>query len=255
MAPTTLLCKQCNFENEPERVYCHNCGAKLDRSLLPPEASKREDPILIQERVRKIVKPRKINSLKQVKNLAISVLVAAVLAAIYTLAMPPDGVPTLSSEAVMSAPMITDDLEDQIQQPGPHRLTYTDDQVNAFLQSSLRSKEKNDKSVAMKFERAYVHFDEGVCHITFVRSIFGFPLYMTTARQVSIANGKLTSQSVGGSFGRLSIPAKAMPYLEAPFSALWAALESDRKLVSQLQSIGFHKGSTDLITKAVPGGP
>ena len=58
MATTTLVCKQCNFENEPERVYCHNCGAKLDRSLLPPEATKREDPVIVQERVRKLVRPR-----------------------------------------------------------------------------------------------------------------------------------------------------------------------------------------------------
>ena len=28
-----LTCGQCGYENEPERVYCHNCGTKLDRSV------------------------------------------------------------------------------------------------------------------------------------------------------------------------------------------------------------------------------
>ena len=30
-----LTCAECKYENEVERVYCHNCGEKLDRSLLP----------------------------------------------------------------------------------------------------------------------------------------------------------------------------------------------------------------------------
>ena len=29
---TKLVCPDCRHENEPERIYCHNCGARLDRS-------------------------------------------------------------------------------------------------------------------------------------------------------------------------------------------------------------------------------
>ena len=38
--PVNLTCEQCGHENEAERVYCHNCGGKLDRSLLPKEDPK-----------------------------------------------------------------------------------------------------------------------------------------------------------------------------------------------------------------------
>ena len=30
----TLVCPDCQHENEPQRIYCHSCGARLDRSKL-----------------------------------------------------------------------------------------------------------------------------------------------------------------------------------------------------------------------------
>lgn len=251
MATTTLLCKQCNFENEPERVYCHNCGAKLDRSLLPPEATRREDPVVVQERVRKLIKPRGVSPWQRIKNLVTSLAIGAALAAIIVMAKAPDGVPDLSPQAVMDAPTITDDMEAAQQMPGAHALRYTDDQVNAFLQSSIKGKDSN---ATVKFERAYVHFEEGLCRITTQESIFGLSLYATTERSASIQNGAIVSQSAGGSFGRLAISGKIMPYLENAFSPLSKVLEHDRKIISQMQSITFHKGSVEMITKAAPAG-
>lgn len=249
MSTATLICKQCNFENEPERVYCHNCGAKLDRSLLPPEATKREDPVVVQERVRKLIKPGGVSPWKRIKNFLASVIVGALLAAIFVISRAPDGAPNLSQETVMDAPPITDDMEGQQQIAGAHLLRYTDDQVNAFLQSSLRSK---DKDSTVKFERAYVHFDEGVCRITTQESIFGLSLYATTERTVSVQNGSIVSHSLGGAFGRLPISAKIMTSLEAAFAPLWKVLDHDRKLVSQMRSITFHRGSVEMVTNATP---
>ena len=249
MAPTTLLCKQCNFENEPERVYCHNCGAKLDRSLLPAEATKREDPVIVQERVRKMIRPRGLSMWQRGKNLFTSLIVGGVLAMIIVIAKPPEGAPNLSQEAVLEAPTITDDMEALQQVPGAHAMRYTDDQVNAFLQSSIRGK---DKDATVKFERAYVHFDEGVCRITTAESVFGLSLYATTERSVSIQNGTLVTRSLGGSFGRLAVPGMILPALEKAFSPLWKVLERDRKLVSQMQSITFHKGVVEMVTKPAP---
>ena len=252
MSTTTLLCKQCNFENEAERVYCHNCGAKLDRSLLPPEATRREDPVVVQDRVRKMIKPRGVPLWHRLKNFAASVIIGAVLAAIIVIAKAPGGAPTLSKEAVMDAPTITDDLEATEQQSGPRALRYTEDQVNAFLQSSVRNK---DSDATVKFVRAYVHFREGVCEITTEESIFGLSLFATTIRKVSLQNGAVVSAPLGGSFGRLHLPGKLMPYLENTFAPLWKVLDHDRTLVSKLQSIAFHQGSVEMITTAKPVAP
>ena len=150
---------------------------------------------------------------------------------------------------VLDAPTITDDMEAAQQQPGAHSMRYTDEQVDAFLQAALKGK---DADSTVKFERAFVHFEEGVCRITSQESIFGLSLYATTERTVSIQNGAIVSDTLGGSFGRMPIPGKVMAHLENNFAPLWKVLEHDRKLVSQMQAITFHKGSVEMITKATP---
>ena len=164
------------------------------------------------------------------------------------MAKAPEGAPNLTPEEVMNAPTITDDMEAE-QQGGVHAMKYTEAQVNAFLQSAIKGK---DKDATIRFERAYVHFEEGFCRITTQESIFGLSLYATTMRAVSVQNGAIVSRSLGGSFGRLSISSAIMPYLENAFAPLWTVLDHDRKLVSQMQSITFHKGLVEMVTQAKP---
>lgn len=253
MTPTMLVCKQCNFENEPERVYCHNCGAKLDRSLLPPEATKREDPVIVQERVRKMVSPRRGMGLRGIKHLVFSLSLAALFALLAVMARTPEGVPVVNPDAVLDAPPITDDMEAQQQVPGAHRMAYTENQANAFLGFCVRGKEGAVSNFALKFERVFVHFEEGSCAITTEHSLFGYPLYATTIHSIGIQNGSLVSENLGGGFGRLAVPAKAMKYLDIIFSPVWNLLDHDQRLLSQMQAVNFHKESVEMITRPTPG--
>lgn len=249
MATTTLVCKQCNFENESERVYCHNCGAKLDRSLLPPEATRREDPVVVQERVRKMVSPRRGMGLRGVKNFLLSVLVSAALAALIVMARMPDGTPALNREAAMEAPTITDDMEAQQTLPTPHRLTYTEDQVNAFLLASIKGKKDSASAYGATFERMFVHFNEGRVVITAQYSLFGYPVYATTVHSLMIRNGALVSDPLGGAIGRLRLSARLMKGAEVIFAPVWKVLDHDRKLLSQMQLVACHKGSVEMVTR------
>ncbi len=252
MATTTLVCKQCNFENEPERVYCHNCGTKLDRSLLPPEATKRTDPVVLQERVRKMVSPRRGTGWRWIKNLFFSLPIAAVVGLLVAMLRPPNDIPPeVGKDAAMEAPTITDDMDTVVAQPAASRFGYTEDQVNAFLQSTIHGKPNSSSGVApLKFERAYVHFDEGFVRITYVQSVFNLPIYATTTDSVAIQNGQLVAQPVAGSFGRVKIPAKIMPYIGGMFAPLWKVLDRDKNLVAKMDSITFHKGRVEMVSRA-----
>jgi hypothetical protein len=249
MAAATLLCKQCNFENEPERVYCHNCGAKLDRALLPPEATKREDPQAVQARVRSVVRPSRLMLLPILSNLLLSLLVAAIAAAVFLMFQPPDGRPNFSPDVVMMAPPISDNLEDLLQSPSPRRLDYTEDQVNAFLQGSLRAKEGSAYGLSVRYERSFVHFGEGYCRATLQEGILGYSFYVSSTDGVEIKNGQVVTHPIGGSIGRLPLPAKIMPQVEKAFAPIWAALDAYKKLVARLGSITFHPGSVEVVGK------
>ncbi len=250
MATTTILCKQCNFENEPERVYCHNCGAKLDRSLLAADAMKRDDPVVVQNRVRKMMSPKRGRGKRNVKNVVFSLLSAVLIAALVLLLSPPREIPNLSQDAVMNAPGIRDDLENVAAQGAARRLAYTEDQVNAFLQYSVRATEVKYFGVPFKFERAFVHFEEGSCRVTLQQSILGYPLYVSDAFAVSVANGKLTPRNLGGTFGRLGLPARAFDLIHpVVYGSLWKRLEPEQKLLARMQALTFHKNAVEIISK------
>ena len=77
----TLPCEQCGYANEPERVYCHNCGAKLDRSLLPKTTEKPpERPEKARKRIEKMTNPKSGGVGREIKALFKVAFFSALLA-------------------------------------------------------------------------------------------------------------------------------------------------------------------------------
>ena len=85
---TKIACSECRHENEPERIYCHNCGARLDRTVAIRQKAA-EDPQETHRRLQKMLGPP-----NQVRRnfFAVSklVLAAAIVAALVQIALPPD---------------------------------------------------------------------------------------------------------------------------------------------------------------------
>jgi hypothetical protein len=94
----TLTCGPCGYANEPERVYCHNCGTKLDRSLLPKEDGRKQESVeKTRRRVRKMTNPGQDSPVvREVKAFFKTIIWAAVVAALILFALPPDGIPEKS---------------------------------------------------------------------------------------------------------------------------------------------------------------
>src|SRR6266568_2439636 len=90
-----LTCGACGFANEPERVYCHNCGAKLDRSLLPvvEEDKKEESADAARKRIKRMTNPAGYSFGQLLKSLIFVLFWAVLAAAIILIARQPDGVP------------------------------------------------------------------------------------------------------------------------------------------------------------------
>src|SRR5205807_2852671 len=54
-----LICPECRRENEPERIYCHDCGARLDRTALAKIAPKGENAKETHRRLRTMLDPQR----------------------------------------------------------------------------------------------------------------------------------------------------------------------------------------------------
>ena len=243
----TLICPECRRENEPERIYCHDCGARLDRTALAKAVPKGEDVKETQRRLRTMLDPQRAKMRHLFFKTSKVILGAFVLAAVIQMILPPDVPPRAKTGDF--PPQINLDLENAALNHSTTPLQYTETQVNAYLGSALKSKQAA-LSKWLQFERAIVKFDETVCSVTAERSYFGLSVFTTTSSKVTIQNGTLTATNNGGRIGRLPVHPLVMKYADPLFADLWTALERERKSVAKMSAIEFHPQAVVLTPKS-----
>lgn len=244
-----LTCDACGFSNEPERVYCHNCGAKLDRSLLPvvEQDKKQESAEAARRRIRKMTNPSTYSVGRFLKSLLTVLFWAALVAAIFLMSQKPDGVPEDKNE--LSTRLVQSDLMEAIQSPVSRSISFTEADVNATLKQSLKRAPGGSSIPGVEFQRAYAVLTPNIVHIGAQQSLMGYPVYSGVDYRLTVVDGKFTPIMVGGNFGRLPVHLKAMQYLDFAFQKLWAALKREHDQLEKMQSVQVNQGSITFVTK------
>jgi hypothetical protein len=235
---TKLVCGECRHENEAERIYCHNCGERLDRSAAAAQKPM-VDPTETHRRLQKMLEPpsRVRHNFFAVSKL---VLAAVAAAALVEMALPPE----LPAPTKIVSPQIDLDLENAHLRPSP--LEYSQDQINAYLAYRLISKKAALTYPFLTFVRATASFREGACTIGVERSLFGYSIFSRTSHRVETNAGKIAATNVGGWIGRLPIHPVIMQFGDIIFADLWSALDRERKLVGKMGAVNFHDGSVTI---------
>jgi hypothetical protein len=241
-----LVCPECQRQNEPERIYCHDCGARLDRSALAKVAPKGEDPKQTQRRLKQLLDPGRLKLRLMFFKISKLILGACALAVLIEMLLPPIDLPERLKDVELQ--QINLDLENATTSHGTLPLQYTETQVNAYLVNVTRSKQAA-LSKLLQFERALVNFDEGVCRITAERSLLGFSVFHAISYNVTLQNGTLTASNNGGSIGRMPIHPMIMKFGDILFTDLWTALDREKKSVSKMGAIEFHPKTVILTPK------
>jgi len=235
---TKIVCGECRHENEAERIYCHNCGERLDRSAAAAQKPI-VDPTETHRRLQKMLGPpsRVRHNFFAVSKL---VLAAVAAAALVEMALPPE----LPAPTKIVSPQIDLDLENAHLRPSP--LEYSQDQINAYLTYRLISKKKALTYPFLTFVRATASFREGACTIGVERSLFGYSIFSRTSHRVDTSAGKIAATNVGGWIGRLPIHPAIMQFGDIIFADLWSVLERERKLIGKMGAVNFHDGSVTI---------
>lgn len=244
-----LVCPECQRQNEPERIYCHDCGARLDRSALAKVAPKGEDPKETHRRLHKLFDPGRVKMRLLFFKISKIILGAASLAVLIEMFLPPRELPERVKNIELQ--QINLDLENAITNHSAAPLQYTDGQVNDYLVNVVKNK-RAALSKFLEFERAFVKFDEGVCRITAERSLLGFSVYHAISYKVALRNGTVTTSTDGGNIGRMPIHPMIMKYGDILFADLWAVLDRDKRTVSKMAAIELHPKTVILRAKS-PG--
>jgi hypothetical protein len=237
---TKLVCLECRYENELERIYCHGCGARLSN---PAAATvKSEEAKLIEQRdhLRRILDNRGFKVRQWANNLTKLLFGSCIAAALIQMFLPPN-LPAAGGKDLMLGPQIGLELERALFQRNGTQLTYREEQVNSYLATVLKRKKAAlmDKPM-LEFQRGIAQFSEGSFRMTLERSFFGLPVYTSGFYCASMQDGKVFATNVGGAIGRLPIHPQLMQYAGFLINDVWAAMEQDRKEVDKLAAIEFH---------------
>jgi hypothetical protein len=235
---TMLACPECRRENEPERIYCHDCGARLDRSSLAKAVSKEEAPEVTHRRVKALFDARGAKLRSRFFKGSKFILAALALAGVVQMIRPPD-VPEVPKAEMLSR-QISLELENAASSATTAPMRFTEQEVNSFLGYSLKSK-KVALSKWLNFERAIVALQEGYANITVERSLLGFSMFTSASYAIAQQNGNVIATSRGGMLGRLPVHPMLMKYAgRVLFGDLLGVLDRDRKSLAKLGSIELH---------------
>lgn len=241
--PTPILtCGQCGYENEPERVYCHNCGTKLDRSVLPKEKTTQEENLAAtKKRIKKMTNPgRGWDDVKQGFN---TIFLAAVVAAVFLLVMPPERLPSKEKEA--NAQLISVPIDYALENPAPSTLQFTEADISGHMRSRVKGVEVVP---GLDFKRAYAVLNDGKIVLGVHQELFGLPIYTTVEYEAGIKDDAFYAKKVGQSFNRLGIDPR-IPLMDSMFASVWAKLKRERQVLDRAHSITFTKDAVTIILK------
>lgn len=237
-----LICAQCGYENEPERVYCHNCGTKLDRSVLPRDTVTQQETLAdTRRRIRRMTNPGKLGA--WLKGLLKVWVWAAILAAVICIAKRPADVPTREQE--ITARIISGDVDAAVDAKQSVTLKAT----SIDLSQHVRSRVKKVAIVPLsKFKRAFVTLDEGKVRLGVEEDLFGYPIFSTIEYQAAVVDGKFAAEKTGMYIGRLGIPPQ-VNFLDGLFSKFATSLKQEQKVLDKAKSITLTKDQAIVVTK------
>lgn len=244
--PPTLQCKECDYQNEPERVYCHNCGAKLDRSVLPKEEQiRRESPDRARKRIMKMTNPAGSRLRRELGTLVKTIIFAVLVAMLVQAMRAPANLPDAKSAAAPR--LLASELGNLAESPAPLRASFTEEEINAYLRSKTIAK---GSLPGVEFKRAYLDLEPGTARLGVEKTIYGYPIYLGTLYRVEATNGVLISINIGGNVGRLPIHRALMERLSPMlFGSFAEAMQRDLGLLQKMQSLLIRKDQVDFVSK------
>src|SRR2546423_9799014 len=127
----TLICPECRRENEAERIYCHDCGARLDRTALAKIAPKGEGAKETQRRLKSMLDPQRAKMRHLFFKTSKVILGALVTAAIIQMVLPPD-VPARAKTGDFP-PQINLDFGNAAPNHSTAPMQYTEANANPYL--------------------------------------------------------------------------------------------------------------------------
>lgn len=251
-----ISCQQCGHNNDYTRVFCQECGARLERPAnAPPSPSA---PPLAAGPQRHLAKPRSpgLSIGKLLSSLIRIVVFAALLAVVIQVLRAPVNIPAAGEPAGPQADVLKRLVESASQSSVPISIGASQDAVNGLLASSVKITSVESSSVLKaEFQRIFIVFIPGTLEVGMEQKLFGHSIYIMLDLVPEKSGGTWGARATGAQIGRLPIHPLLAPFIQRLFSPLAGALQPEIARLSNLDSIEIRQGSAILKWGTRPPAP
>jgi hypothetical protein len=244
-----ITCSECQHQNEPERVYCHNCGQKLDRSLLPQASqavAAANEADQNRKRVQKMMSLNRGKMSREIKT-AVKILVfAALLAAVVQFFRKPEDVTAAKTDTIPDR-SLGEAWPLLVEHPGANTIQFTEHEVNYYLARAVKS--KGGLIPGTKFVRTYVKLYPGALKVAVERDMWGLKMYSSMTFAPVAKDGKVNFEVIGVHFGRLGIHPILKSIGALSLGAVKEAFDKELKGTARLADVQVGQGTITFTTK------
>lgn len=241
MAQITIPCTKCDYNNEPQRIYCHNCGEKLDRSKVIELQEQAAQKIATQQPKAQPAKPVKpvlqakeaeAHGGKWIKSLFRTAVYAALAAALILAALPPAATPPAPASTPQKPETARLTVESVLMGSQGSSATLSPEAVNDFLY--VYGKVTTHPNALIQPKRTFALLDNGSIQVNLENSIKGVPFYVGATFRVANETSPVEVALHKINIGRLNLPPVAMPLIRNFITPLLDGLEREHQLIRKL---------------------
>jgi hypothetical protein len=242
-----LTCEKCGYDNELGRIFCHQCGSKLDLSRI--KAPGQGGPSLRKKKARK-----KLNPVRLAVELAV---IAAVLAGIWLLLGVPALPPTeYTAQDYVSAERKVQHLGEIVRQNRPDSVMLSEREINAYL-GNLQLQHADSRGLRIEVSGFRARIDNGTITIIFsgdlrIGQSFKKPVSVTYTGVPTVSDGKFVLKPAGGAVGRMPIHpiiVENTRFIQRYYVRVFEDMTKEKDILNKMTSIAVRDRTVQLSYK------
>lgn len=233
-----LRCASCGYDNDPTRVYCHNCGVRLERGGQPVTPT---TGFTHPTDVAKMKKPRQSRDWGKFFGFLLRVLLLAGLVGAVVLALlPPLDLPAPIEPDEVLAGRLSALVAASAEAEGTRAFGIPASDVNKWLVTSVVLKEQPDSLIKLQPQRLYAVPGNGDLRVGLEAKLPVGPSLYFEGFFAPVPDGNGSSfKTRRFSIGRLPLPSVAGLLVQRQFHGLAAGLADPIAQLSSASHIGI----------------
>ena len=243
-----LTCQKCGYDNELGRIFCHQCGTKLDLSQIKPPGQGGK-----KLRRRGAMSVGKVLSLTF--RLGVLILLVGVIAlGLMVPALRPINLTDNDRQAVRDKRYR---LERMIIQRKAVETDFNEVELNAYLSTFTFDKPKEATGLVMQPTNLQIELGDGAVTLVLVGQVklpgnIEKKLAFRLRGMPALENSQFVFKPVGGAIGSLPLPAAVVQntsFLQGYFNSIFGSLLDEKGLLDRMAAISVTPSAVRLSYK------